>query len=81
MKLIVFGANGGIGRHVVEQGLAAGHTVTAVARRPESVTIQHPRFTVRRGDVLNPTGLGPLLAGQEVVVSALGVHDRAPTVL
>ena len=81
MKLIVFGANGGIGRHVVEQGLAAGHTVTAVARRPESVTIQHPKLTVKRGDVLDPAGLGLMLAGQEAVVSALGVHDRAPTVL
>jgi putative NADH-flavin reductase len=81
MKLIVFGANGGIGRHVVEQGLAAGHSVTAVARRPESVTIQHPNLTVRPGDVLDPAGLGPLLAGQEAVVSALGVHSRAPTVV
>ena len=81
MKLIVFGANGGIGRHVVEQGLAAGHNVTAVARRPESVTIQHSNLTVRPGDVLDPAGLAPLLVGQEAVVSALGVHSRAPTVV
>src|SRR5262245_9807543 len=81
MKVIVFGANGGIGRHVVEQSLAAGHIVTAVARRPESVTAQHPNLTVRRGDVLDPAGLGDLLAGQEAVVSALGVHSRAPTVV
>ena len=81
MNLIVFGANGGIGRHVVAQGLTAGHTVTAVARRPESVTSQHPKLTVKRGDVLDAAGLAPLLAGQDAVVSALGVHTRAPTVV
>ena len=37
MNLIVFGANGGTGRQVVEQGLAAGHTVTAVVRRPDAL--------------------------------------------
>ena len=81
MNVIVFGANGGIGRQVVEQALAKGHTVTAVARRPETVTQQHPHLTVRRGDVLEPACLPPLLAGQQAVVSAIGTNSRAPTVL
>ena len=81
MNVIVFGANGGIGHNVVEQALAAGHTVTAVARRPESVTIQHPQLTVRRGDVLDAASVAPLLAGQQAVVSAIGSDSRAPTVL
>jgi hypothetical protein len=81
MNVIVFGANGGIGHNVVEQALAAGHAVTAVARRPESVTARHPKLTVKRGDVLDPASLAPLLAGQEVVVSAIGSHSRAPTVV
>jgi putative NADH-flavin reductase len=81
MNVIVFGANGGIGRQVVEQSLAAGHRVTAVARRPETVTLQHPNLTVRHGDVLEPASLAPLLAGQEAVVSALGTNSRAPTVV
>ena len=81
MNVIVFGANGGIGRHVVEQALAAGHTVTAVARRPETITVQHPLLTIRRGDVLQAAGLTALLTGQEAVVSAIGVPGRAPTVI
>ncbi len=81
MNLIVFGSNGGIGRQVVEQALAAGHTVTAVARRPESVTIQHHNLSVKRGDVLDPASIAPLFAGQEAVVSAIGTESRAPTVL
>ena len=52
MKITVFGANGGIGSKVVEQGLGAGHQVTAVVRRTASITIQHPQLKVVQGDVL-----------------------------
>jgi uncharacterized protein YbjT (DUF2867 family) len=34
MRLTVFGATGGTGRHVVQQALADGHQVTAVVRDP-----------------------------------------------
>ena len=52
MKLVVFGATGGIGSQVVKQALAAGHEVTAIARRPWAIPIQHERLEVRYGDVL-----------------------------
>lgn len=32
MKLIIFGATGTVGRHVVEQALRQGHEVTAFTR-------------------------------------------------
>lgn len=79
MKIVVFGANGGIGAHVVEQALEAGHEVTAVARRPETVTRQHKNLQIIKGDALVPASLHQVIAGQDVVVSALGVRDRAPT--
>lgn len=78
MKLVVFGATGGIGSQVVEQALAAGHTVTAVARRPEAVKIQHKELTAVRGDVLEPATVVEAITGNNVVVSAIGVtsHDK-----
>lgn len=80
MNLIVFGANGGIGIQVVEQALALGHRVTAVARRPETITFEHPCLTVTRGDVMQPPTLHQPMVGQEVVVSAIGVtQGREPT--
>ncbi|MEP7290132.1 MAG: SDR family oxidoreductase [Chloroflexota bacterium] len=79
MKLIVFGATGGIGAHVVAQALAAGHDVTAVARRPSAVTLRHERLSVIEGDVLNAVSIRASVVGQDAVVSALGVRDRAPT--
>jgi putative NADH-flavin reductase len=79
MKLIVFGATGGIGSQVIPQALAAGHTVTAVARNPAAITTQHARLTVVQGDVLEPCTLDQPIAGQDTVISALGVRTRAPT--
>lgn len=37
MKIIVFGATGGVGQHVVTLAQAAGHDVTAFVRTPEKL--------------------------------------------
>ncbi len=81
MKIIVFGAMGGTGKQVVEQALGAGNEVTAIARRPSAVILQHERLAVVQGDVFKPSTFESALAGQDVVVSALGVATREPTTL
>jgi putative NADH-flavin reductase len=72
MNLIIFGATGGIGQHLVTQALEAGHKVTAVARRPAAIQMQHPRLTVMQGDVLQPETLRQPMIGQDAVLSSLG---------
>lgn len=79
MKLVIFGATGGIGAQVVEQALAAGHEVTAVARRPSAVILRHARLEVIQGDVLEPETIRESIIGKDAVVSAVGARDRAPT--
>ena len=79
MKLIVLGSNGGIGKEVVAQALSAGHIVTAVARRPETVTLRHEHRTVVRANMMEPASLPAAFAGQAAVISALRVTTRAPT--
>jgi putative NADH-flavin reductase len=87
MKVIVFGSTGGIGRQAVEQALEAGHTVTAVARRPEKLTLRHENLRVVRGDVLDAAAFEPggavagAMQGQAAVISAIGVEKREPTTL
>jgi uncharacterized protein YbjT (DUF2867 family) len=75
VKVTVFGATGGTGKHVVEQALAAGHEVTAVARHVEAL---EPRegLTVLEGDVLDLAAVEQAVAGSDAVVSVLGVADR-----
>lgn len=79
MKLVVFGATGGTGSQVVEQALTADHEVTAFARHPSDVPIQHDRLDIAHGDVLESSTVEQPVSGTDVVVSALGSHGRGPT--
>lgn len=82
MRLAVFGATGGTGRGVIEQALAVGDKVTALARDPRGLAEFGDRITVVCGDVLVPEDVGRTVEGAEVVVSALGIgmHRHATTV-
>src|SRR5215813_587120 len=82
MKIVVFGANGATGRHLTEQALAEGHTVTAVARNPETYPLQNERLRVMRGDVFDLASVEQAVAGQDAVLSTLGVpFTRKPITL
>lgn len=72
MRLVVFGANGGTGRAVVEQALGAGHLVTAVTRHPETFGMREERLEVVRGDATDSSSVAELVRGQDAVLSALG---------
>src|SRR5690348_17007631 len=81
MKLLVFGANGGVGRQVVEQSLQAGNTVRAVVRNPTRLSLNHPNLEIVRGDVLNLASIEKYFAGQDAVVSAIGENTLKQTTL
>jgi len=72
MNLLVFGATGGTGRQLVEQALTQGHTVTAFARTPAKLGLQHARLHVVPGDVLDAAAVQAAVAGHDAVLSALG---------
>jgi putative NADH-flavin reductase len=83
--LLVIGATRGTGRQVMQQALAAGYAVTALARDPARIDVPHDvpdqRLSVVRGDVLDPATLAPAMAGQDAVISSIGVTSRGPTTL
>ena len=72
MKLVIFGATGSIGRQVVTQALAQGHRVTAFARNPAKLDMQHPNLMLCQGDVMDQASVEKAVEGQEVVVCVLG---------
>ncbi len=74
MKLIVFGATGRTGTHLVHQALERGHQVTAVARDPSRISLEHEALTTVKADVTSVEALRPLLYGQDAVLSALGAR-------
>lgn len=78
MKLLVLGANGRTGRHVVREALDEGATVTAVVRsEAKRPAIRHERLHVVIGDPCDPKFLATVFRGQEAVISTLG--GRRPT--
>lgn len=71
-RVLIVGATGGTGRHLVTQALDRGLTVTALARDPSKLVVQHPQLRVVQGDVLEPASLEAAMQGQEAVLCALG---------
>lgn len=70
MKIVLIGASGFVGSHLLTEALQRGHQVTAVVRHPEKITVSHPNLTVKKGDVLNEDEVAALVAGQDAVISA-----------
>jgi putative NADH-flavin reductase len=74
MKLTIVAATGGIGRHLVEQAVAAGHDVTAVARRPQGLPAGVRAVAV---DLARPDtpALASAVRDADAVLSGLGPRD------
>jgi uncharacterized protein YbjT (DUF2867 family) len=72
MNLVVLGATGGTGRLVVEQALAAGHTVTALVRSPEKLAARNPNLHVVAGQATDPSAVARALEGADALISTLG---------
>jgi len=71
MRILVLGAAGRTGRHVVEQALGHGHEVTAfVHETPVGLSDSH--LEIAEGDVTDFESVRSAVEGQDVVVSALG---------
>jgi putative NADH-flavin reductase len=74
MKVLVLGASGGSGRAAVEQLLAAGHEVTAFARR--EIALRAERLHCAQGDAMAPRDVARAVLGHDAVVVALGIREN-----
>jgi putative NADH-flavin reductase len=80
MRLTLFGATGGTGRHVVEQALAAGHHVTAVVRDPGRLgSPPAAGLTVVTARLHDHAAVEQAVSGADAVVDALGAGGTGPT--
>lgn len=84
LNILVTGANGFIGRHVVATARAAGHTVAALVRDPGTVPgnwATDPGIAVAELDLTAPQApgrLAALLAGMNAVIHAAAVMRGDP---
>jgi uncharacterized protein YbjT (DUF2867 family) len=76
MKLTIFAATGGIGRCALDQALAAGHDVTAVARNPNALT-GPARIVTADLAVADPAAIESAVIGADAVLSGLGPRSTS----
>lgn len=77
--IALFGASGRTGHHVLEQALAAGHTVRALSRRADALE-PNDRLTVIVGDALDAAAVRDTVRGADAVISVFGqVKGSSPT--
>lgn len=72
-RLVLIGATANSAGELIDQALAAGHEVIGVTRKPETLEIEHERFTAAYGDVRDVESIEAVLEGDEVVVSYIDV--------
>ena len=71
-RVIILGATGSLGRHVLRQALAAGHQVTAFVRTPSKLPPEaQARVSVRTGDLAVSAPLD-LIRGQDALINCAG---------
>jgi putative NADH-flavin reductase len=81
MKILILGANGAVGKLVLDELLQANHDVKALVRNASAMQRKHRRLTVVQGNPTNVADLEDVLGGQELVVSTLGARTNKKTTL
>ncbi|HEX6676717.1 MAG TPA: NAD(P)-binding oxidoreductase [Actinomycetes bacterium] len=80
MRLTIVAATGGIGRQLLQQAVAAGHDVTAVARNPRRLAGTLPTgVRVVTADLADPdpSALEAAVQGADAVLSGLGPRSAS----
>ena len=68
LDIVVYGATGNVGTHVVDEALGRGHRVVAVSRDPASISKRHVNLSVIKGDQLDSASVAETVAGKDVVI-------------
>jgi putative NADH-flavin reductase len=73
MQVIIFGATGSLGSHVVKEALAQGYTVKAFTRNTNKLKgIESSRLSIIQGDVFNFEDVQNAIKGTDAVLCCLG---------
>ena len=76
MRVIIFGATGSLGKHITEQALQAGYSVTAFSRSARSMPCKHLGLRRIDGDIMDAKQVANALRGHDAVIVAVGAGMR-----
>src|SRR4051812_24362224 len=68
MKILVLGASQGTGALVVKAALDRGHDVTAFARTPDKLKLEHPKLTRVAGNFHDKASVEGAVRGHDAVI-------------
>jgi putative NADH-flavin reductase len=78
LRILVYGATGKVGSHVVDEALSRGHIVTAVSRDPSRIAQIRDNLSALQGDILDPESVASLAVDQDVVIiSVRGIVGKS----
>jgi putative NADH-flavin reductase len=77
MNVLILGATGRVGSHIVSHALHDGHHVTVLVRSPEKLQHVNQKLTVIQGNVLNKEDINRAIRGNDVVFSALNTDGTS----
>ncbi len=73
MRILILGATGRMGKHLLEQALHRGHVVHALVRNKSKPALSHSQLHIFEGTPLDSTALEKAMTGCEAVLSALNI--------
>lgn len=77
MNILIFGATGAAGAHLVDQALERGHSVTPFVREPTRLKRTHTALRYVAGDAMDCSSLDPAVQRQDAVLCALGTMPES----
>jgi putative NADH-flavin reductase len=81
MKVLVLGATGSVGQHILRLGIERGHELTALVRNPEKLKSWERRVRAVKGDALDKDSVEQAVRGQEAAIYAIGIKTIGRTTL
>ena len=72
MNIAILGASGQTGKQLIEQALAAGHSIIGLARSPEKILFDDPRVVKRHADGFDAESVIAALEGADAVITTVG---------
>jgi putative NADH-flavin reductase len=73
MKIAIIGASRGIGYQLLKIALEEGHEVTVLLRNPSKLQITDNNLHVIKGDILDPSNVATVTAGQNGICVCIGI--------
>jgi putative NADH-flavin reductase len=73
MKIAIIGASRGIGAELLKAAMQDSHEITALVRDPATLNISPPGLKIIKGDILNPSSVAAVIAGQEAICICIGI--------